>query len=69
VGKSSKDKNQQPDFIGPLAKMLEDLVMVLADFLIGFCHFLWRKLTGVHFERKGIYRNSPLEIKKLYSAV
>ncbi len=65
--KNSRDKNQQPDFVGPLAEMLQDFVEVLADVLKVFCKYLWRKLTEVHFERKGIYRYVPLEQKKLKS--
>lgn len=67
MGKNSRDKNQQPDFVGPLAGILQDFVEVLADVFRVFCKFLWRKLTEVHFERKGIYRNVPLEQKKLKS--
>ncbi len=67
MGKNSRDKNQPQDFVGPLAEILQDFVEVLADVLSVFFKFVWRKLTEVHFERKGIYRNVPLEQKKLKS--
>lgn len=69
MSRNHRNQNQQQmDFVSPFVEIFHDLLVMTVEALWELMKLIWRKCTDAYFEReKGVYRNQPLQLKKLKS--